>query len=53
MTDGNPIRLYTLAEIREIFAVLGLQPAAAYADFSEKPASKNDIQLMVLSEKAK
>ncbi len=53
MTDGNPIRLYTLAEIREIFAVLGLQPAAAYADFSGKPASKNDIQLMILSEKTK
>ena len=52
-TDGNSIRLYTLAEIREIFAVLGLQPAAAYADFSGKPASKNDIQLMILSEKTK
>lgn len=51
LAEGNPIRLYTLAEIKEIFAPLGLQVLATYADFSGKPASQNDIQLMALSEK--
>lgn len=53
MTEGNPIRLYTLAEIETLFAPLGLKPAATYADFSGTPASANAIQLMILSEKAK
>ena len=53
MTEGNPIRLYTLAEIEALFAPLGLRPTATYADFSGNPASANAIQLMILSEKAK
>ena len=53
MTEGNPIRLYTLAEIEALFAPLGLRPTATYADFSGTPASANAIQLMILSEKAK
>lgn len=49
--EGNPIRLYTLDEIEHIFQPLGLRVFDSYADFSGKPSSDNDIQLMVCSEK--
>ena len=51
MTEGNPIRLYTLDEVKKIFAPLGMEVKEAYADFSGKKASENGIQLMVVSEK--
>ena len=44
---GNPIRLYSLDEITEIFCKLGLRICNSFADFSGKPSSDNDIQLMV------
>ena len=46
---GNPIRLYSLDEITEIFCKLGLCICNSFADFSGKPSSDNDIQLMVYS----
>jgi len=46
MKEGNPIRLY---EITEIFGKLGLRICNSFADFSGKPSSDNDIQLMVYS----
>ena len=45
----NPIRLYSLDEITEIFYKLGLRICNSFADFSGKPSSDNDIQLMVYS----
>ena len=45
----NPIRLYSLDEITEIFCKLGLRICNSFADFSGKPSSDNDIQLMVYS----
>ena len=48
MKEGNPIRLYSLDEITEIFCKLGLRICNSFADFSGKPSSDNDIQLMVL-----
>lgn len=51
MEEGNPIRLYTMGEIREIFRPLGMNVQNSFADFSGKPASANDIQLMVYSRK--
>ena len=45
--DENPIRLYSLDEITEIFGKLGLRICNSFADFSGKPSSDNDIQLMV------
>ena len=45
----NPIRLYSLDEITEIFGKLGLRICNSFADFSGKPSSDNDIQLMVYS----
>ena len=47
--QGNPIRLYSLDEITEIFCKLGLRICNNFADFSGKPSSDNDIQLMVYS----
>ena len=47
--EGNPIRLYSLDEITEIFCKLGLRICNNFADFSGKPSSDNDIQLMVYS----
>lgn len=51
MAEGNPIRLYTLDEIRRIFGQLGLEVLETFADFSGKRASVNEIQLMVCSRK--
>lgn len=51
MSEGNAIRLYTLAEIEKIFASLGMTVLKGYGDFSGKPSSDNDIQLLVYSEK--
>lgn len=51
MEWGNTIRLYNIEEVKNIFAKLGMTVASTYADFSGKPSSKNDIQLMVISEK--
>ena len=52
MEEGNTIRLYTLAEIKCIFAGLGMSVCESYADFSGKTSSDNDIQLMVYSRKS-
>ena len=49
MKEGNPIRLYSLDEITEIFCKLGLRICNSFADFSGKSSSDNDIQLMVYS----
>ena len=49
MKEGNPIRLYSLDEITEIFGKLGLRICNSFADFSGKPSSDNDIQLMLYS----
>ena len=49
ITSRDPIRLYSLDEITEIFCKLGLRICNSFADFSGKPSSDNDIQLMVYS----
>lgn len=49
--EGNPIRLYTLEEIRELFAARGMTVTESFSDFSGKPSSDNGIQLLVCSEK--
>ena len=38
MKEGNPIRLYSLDEITEIFGKLGLRICNSFADFSGKPS---------------
>lgn len=51
MQEGNPIRLYTLEEIKSIFSQLELKVLDCYADFGGTPASDRQIQLMVCSQK--
>ena len=51
MREGNPIRLYTLKEVENIFAGLDMNVYECYSDFSGTPSSENNIQLMVCSEK--
>ena len=49
MKEGNPIRLYTISEISKIFSMLGMSVCKSYADYTGKPSSAHDIQLMVYS----
>lgn len=51
MKEGNPIRLYSLEEIREIYRDLGMAVYDSYADFTGAPSSEQGIQLMVFSKK--
>ena len=51
MEEGNTIRLYSPDEVENIFSKLGMSVCESYADFSGKPSSDNDIQLMVYSQK--
>lgn len=52
MEEGNTIRLYTLDEIKVIFEKQKMNVCETYADFSGKPSTDNDIQLMVYSTKS-
>ena len=45
----NDIRLYTISEISKIFLALGMSVCKSYADYTGKPSSDHDIQLMVYS----
>ena len=49
MKEGNPIRLYTISEISKIFSKLGMSVCKSYADYTGKPSSDNDVQLMIYS----
>ena len=49
--EGNPIRLYSIDEIKEIFTDLKMTVRETYSDFNAKPSADNQIQLMVYSEK--
>lgn len=48
---GNPTRLYSLCEIKNIFANPGMKIIETYSDFGGKAASADDIQLTVYPEK--
>lgn len=51
MEEGNPIRLYTIEEVGEIYAALGMQICGTYAAFDGTPSSDSGIQLMVSAQK--
>jgi SAM-dependent methyltransferase len=51
ITCGDPIRLYTPAEIESICAARGLRVRAAYAGFSDNPANENELQMVVVAQK--
>lgn len=49
--EGNPVRLYTIQEIQELFSELEMDVRDCYGGFSGTPSSDNHIQLMVYSQK--
>ena len=49
--EGNPIRLYTLAEITAILASHGMDVFSVYADFDGTVSSDQHIQLLICAEK--
>lgn len=49
--EGNPIRLYTLPEIAEIYASVGLRVTEVFGDFAGSPFSPNCIQMLACGEK--
>lgn len=49
MAEGNPIRLYSLDEITDIFQNLEMVVQDCCADFSGTLSSDNQIQLLVCS----
>ncbi|MGN0160609.1 MAG: SAM-dependent methyltransferase [Lachnospiraceae bacterium] len=51
MTEGNPIRLYSTDEIKNIFEELGMSVYGSFADVSGIPSSANSIQCMICSGK--
>lgn len=51
ITEGNPIRLYTLEEIKDILSSVGMNVIDSFSDFDGKPSSDNNIQLLICSEK--
>ena len=49
MQYGNPTRLYTLSEIKEIMQERGMEVVMAYQDYDGREVGVNGIQLMVSS----
>lgn len=51
MEQGNPTRLYHIPELDEIMEERGMTVQKCYADFTGRPASQNDIQMIICSQK--
>ena len=52
ITEGDPTRIYTLKEIREIMLQRNMKVIDAFAGYSKNPSSANDFQMLVHSKKA-
>lgn len=50
-SEGNPIRLYTLEELRELLGWREMAVVKSFADFTGRPSGDNGIQLLVYSRK--
>ena len=51
LTEGNPIRLYSMEEITGILSSVGMSVTESCADFNGKPSSDHDLQLLICAEK--
>ena len=51
--EGNPIRLYSIEEIQQIYTSLGMRVTQCFADFSGHKLTDNDIQMIVCPVKSK
>ena len=50
-TEGDPTRVYTLAEIKEMMEKRGMELIEAFAGYTKIPASQHDFQMLVHSRK--
>jgi SAM-dependent methyltransferase len=48
---GDPIRLYTLEEVKTIYAQREMEVRSAYSDYNGAPASSRQLQLMIYGQK--
>jgi SAM-dependent methyltransferase len=48
---GNPTRLYSRAELREIYAARGMEIIDTFSDYSGTPSDQHHIQLMLFARK--
>ena len=51
ISEGDPTRVYTLAEIKEIMEKRGMDMIEAFAGYTKIPASHHDFQMLVHSRK--
>ena len=51
ITEGDPARVYTLAEIKEMMEKRGMELIEAFAGYTKIPASQHDFQMLVHSRK--
>lgn len=51
IAEGDPMRVYTLAEIKEIMKVRGMRVTKAFAGYSKQPAGSQSFQMLVHSQK--
>ena len=51
LTEGNPIRLYSMEEITGILSSVGMSVTESCTDFNGKPSSDHDLQLLICAEK--
>ena len=49
--EGNPIRLYTLEELRALLGARGMTVVDSFSDFTGRPSGDSGIQLLVYSQK--
>lgn len=49
--EGNPIRLYTLEELRALLGARGMTVVDSFSDFTSGPSGDSGIQLLVYSRK--
>ena len=49
--EGDPTRVYTFEEIKDIMMLRNITVLKAYAGYSKKESSSNDFQMLVHSKK--
>lgn len=51
IAEGDPMRVYTLAEIKKIMKARGMRVTKAFAGYSKQPAGSQSFQMLVHSQK--
>ncbi|MCE5343108.1 MAG: class I SAM-dependent methyltransferase [Eubacteriales bacterium] len=51
INEGDPIRLYTVEELRDIYAKREMDVVSAFSTYDGKPATNRELQLLVVSQK--